>query len=254
MKLLIADIGNTRAKIAVYDDGRMISPISSVSHEHAVEVAVNLCHENEIRFGMFASVAANEFEQIFVSQLSQEGVEMQKLTSQTPLPFEIAYDSPQTLGADRIAAVAGAVAEFPGTELLVIDAGTAVTYEYVSANGIYRGGNISPGLQMRFRALNAFTGKLPLSSLSDMDGDIGTTTLSAISAGVVRGFNYEVNGVIEDFVNGKTESDEKKCIILTGGDYKYLVIKVKSCIFARPNLVLDGIAKVASAMFGTQFE
>lgn len=105
---------------------------------------------------------------------------------------------------------------------------------------------------MRFKALHAFTGLLPEAAPDDYDGEIGTSTNSAIAAGVVDGFLMEINGFIDRFVAQNNDKDVKKAIILTGGDYKRLVLKVKSCIFVRPNLVMDGVAAACELNFGTQ--
>ena len=110
------------------------------------------------------------------------------LSHKSKLPFKIEYETPDTLGTDRIAGVAGAFNLFPRSELLVIDAGTAITYDFLS-EGVYKGGNISPGLNMRFKALNEFTGKLPLVITSDNFTNPGRNTADAILAGVIIGSN-----------------------------------------------------------------
>ncbi len=248
MKILVADIGNTRAKIAIYDGTQPLTDIQTAEHSQMNKVAIDMCQQHSVVGGMLSSVAADSINTSFIEALSEAHVVVHRLDATLKLPFSIAYETPQTLGSDRIAAVAGAVSEFVNANILIIDAGTAITYEYVSANNVYLGGNISPGIAMRFRALNAFTGKLPISDATCYTQQIGSTTKNAIAAGVMRGVNYEVEGVIEDFLQ---KNATKNIVILTGGDYKGFVLKVKSCIFARPNLVMDGIANIYMANFGT---
>ena len=248
MKNLVADIGNTCAKLAIYADMQILSDVVVASHEQMATAAIALCKQHNVEQGIYSSVAAANICENFASAMNSAHLQLKPLTANLQMPFSIAYQTPQTLGADRLAAVAGAVSQFPHQNLLIIDAGTAITYEYVSENGTYLGGNISPGINIRFKALNLLTGKLPISDASHYNSPIGQSTLSAIAAGVLRGVQHEVNGVIDDFLG--TEQNNR-AIILTGGDYKYLALKVKSCIFARPNIVMDGIAKLCMMNFGT---
>jgi type III pantothenate kinase len=152
------------------------------------------------------------------------------------LPFRIDYDTPETLGTDRIAAVAGAFSLFPDTEILIIDAGSAITFDYLSS-GIFKGGNISPGISMRFKALNKFTGKLPLVDLSYDYTFPGRNTIDAIRAGVITGVTYEINEYIRTFE--KMHSGFK--IVLTGGDSGYLKNKFDYQLTYMPDIVIDGL-------------
>jgi type III pantothenate kinase len=158
------------------------------------------------------------------------------LSSKSKLPFKIEYDTPETLGSDRIAAVAGAFNLFPGMEILIIDAGTALTFDFLSAN-IYKGGNISPGLTMRFKALNKFTDRLPLVSQTGNFTFPGRNTTDAIMAGVIAGITYEINEYIRTFENKKTDFN----IILTGGDSEFLIDKINYHITYMPDIVIDGL-------------
>jgi type III pantothenate kinase len=158
------------------------------------------------------------------------------LTYKSKLPFKIEYDTPQTLGTDRIASVAGAFNLFPRSEILIIDAGTAITFDFLSA-GVFKGGNISPGISMRFKALNRFTGKLPLVSQTDNYASPGRNTSDAITAGVITGVTYEINEYIRTFE--KKHADFK--IILTGGDGGYLRNKIDYQLTYMPDIVTDGL-------------
>ncbi|WP_462317470.1 type III pantothenate kinase [Marinilabilia sp.] len=156
----------------------------------------------------------------------------------TPIPLKNQYQTPETLGKDRLAAVIGAAALYPEDPLLVIDAGTAITYDLVSHN-IYHGGNISPGLSMRFKALNQQTQKLPL--VAPGEGPFwGRTTDEAIRAGVRNGLTLELDGYINKI---KEEYPEAKTII-TGGDADFFVSYTKNIIFVHPNLVLSGLNRI----------
>jgi type III pantothenate kinase len=158
------------------------------------------------------------------------------LSYKSLLPFKIEYDTPETLGPDRIAAVAGAFNLFPESEVLVIDAGTALTFDFLSAD-IYKGGNISPGLTMRFKALNKYTDRLPLVSPAQSFTFPGRNTNDAIMAGVITGVTYEINEYIRTFENKHTDFN----IILTGGDSEYLKDKIDYHITYMPDIVIDGL-------------
>lgn len=162
------------------------------------------------------------------------------LSQKTPLPIANAYKTPQTLGLDRIAAAVGAWSIQPGRPLLVIDMGTAITYDFVKADGTYLGGNIAPGLQMRLKALNTFTDKLPLVDAELPFEPMGTDTQTAIRAGVMQGIVYEVEGYFRDF----QQKHDNLFAFLTGGDLIYFDGKLKNSIFASKNLVLIGLNRI----------
>lgn len=242
---VIIDIGNTSVKYALFDGVTLVGDVYRSTHEEVVEGVSALCTERGIEECMIAGVAACEGR--VKEELEARGYDVREFGVWCPLPVEIDYATPQTLGVDRIAAVVGAVAKYGKCDMLIIDAGTAVTYDYVSADGHYKGGCISPGLEMRFKALNIFTGKLPKASITDYKHEIGEDTLSAIASGVINGFRYEVKGYIDEFCAKKFKNNK---IIVTGGDHKYLVLPMKSANFVAPNLVLEGIAYVAETVFG----
>lgn len=247
MRYLVVDIGNTRAKLTIFDDLTQLVNIETAEHSNMAQAAIDMCQKYQTTCGLFSSVANATVTTNFIQAIEHASLKLHQLTTSLKMPFNIGQNLPPTLGGDRLAAVVGAVAEFAGKEILIVDAGTAITYEYISDRNEYLGGNISPGVTMRFRALSTFTGLLPMSDYSHFTTQIGSNTLNAIAAGVMRGVNYEVEGVITDFLK---ENDDKKVVILTGGDSEHLVLKVKSCIFARPNLVIDGIANICMANFG----
>jgi type III pantothenate kinase len=163
-----------------------------------------------------------------------------ELDHHTSLPIENHYQTPETLGKDRIAAAVGANDLFPNQNILVIDAGTAITYDLISEKNEFLGGNISPGLQMRFKALNQFTGKLPLVDYSDEFQLIGTNTEQAIRAGVENGILYEIEGTIESF----NRNYENLQIVMTGGDSIFFDKKLNYSIFVHFNLTLIGLNRI----------
>ena len=134
------------------------------------------------------------------------------------VPLKIGYATPETLGFDRIAICVGAKSYYPGASLLVIDSGTCITYNYVSAEGVFLGGNISPGLEMRFNGLHRFTARLPLVTPTETYGGIGQSTEEAIRNGVMSGMLFEVQQYIECFLGQYPEGH----VLITGGNAHFL--------------------------------
>ena len=229
---LIVDIGNTNTKFAVYDGREKISVTRF--NELDCDALEKLLSGLKIKKAIISSVKEIP---PFVSDLFFTNLQFVHILShKSKLPFKIEYETPETLGTDRIAAVAGAFFNFPEAEILIIDAGTAITYEFLSG-GIYKGGNISPGLMMRFKALNKFTGKLPLVSPTDIYTLPGRNTIDAILAGVITGVSYEINEYIRTF-----EKEHTDCkIVLTGGDSGYIKEKIKLQLTYMPDIVIDGL-------------
>jgi type III pantothenate kinase len=158
------------------------------------------------------------------------------LSHESLLPFKIDYETPETLGPDRIAAVAGAYELFKGEKVLIIDAGSAITYDFLSGKS-YKGGNISPGIRMRFKALHKFTGKLPFINPLEKFSSPGKNTAEAITAGVINGVTYEINEYIRTFE--KKHAGLK--VILSGGDGEYLKRKINHPVTYIPDIVVDGL-------------
>lgn len=229
---LIYDIGNTSNKLAVYDKGEKVLSIRSKGFN--CEELSKMISPYEINKGIICSVKV--LPEFIYDLISINIPKTLILTHKTKLPFKNEYNTPETLGQDRIAAVAGAYCMYPGRNILVIDAGTAVTYDYLSGM-IYKGGNISPGLSMRFKALHKFTAKLPLCSTIDRFYSPGRNTVQAITAGVISGLIYEINEYIRSFQEKNIDS----MIILTGGDSEYLKERLSNKVSVQPDLVLTGL-------------
>ena len=229
---LIVDIGNTSTKLAVFDGNTKLSQ-ARINELTCEEIEKDLSGF-KIKKAIVSTVRRLSplISELFFSNIPLVHV----LSHKSLLPFKIDYDTPETLGPDRIAAVAGAFNMFPGEEVLVIDAGTAITFDFLSGS-VYKGGNISPGLTMRFKALNKFTSKLPLISSVESFTFPGRNTTDAILAGVITGVTYEINEYIRTFENNHTDFK----IILTGGDSEFLKNKINYHITYMPDIVIDGL-------------
>jgi len=237
MKLVI-DIGNSFVKYAVFDGSQMIEINKSpeVSKQSLLKL---LDKYKAVDAAIVSSVRKNrdDFEVFLNNKLH-----VLELNWKTPIPFTNLYKTPETVGKDRLAAVAGAQSLFPDQNILVIDTGTCITYDLLTTNNEYHGGSISLGLQMRFNALHTLTNKLPLveADYEKKIALIGDSTQTSILSGVQNGVLQEVDGIIEQY---KVRFAELK-IVLCGGDNKYFDKYLKNNIFAAPNLVLHGLNKI----------
>jgi type III pantothenate kinase len=231
---LIFDIGNTATKIAVYDGEEKKTSLRT-KHYSWDKVQETFSHYSDKINRAIISTVRDTPE--FIIDLATHGIPyVHVLSHHTKLPFKNEYETPETLGSDRIAAVAGAYYLYPGRNILIIDAGSAVTYDYLSGK-TYKGGNISPGLIMRFRALHRFTGKLPHGSTTEKYTSPGKNTLEAVTAGVINGLIYEINEYIRSF----EEKNIDFMVVLTGGDSGYLKERINYKVNYQPDLVLDGL-------------
>jgi type III pantothenate kinase len=233
---LIVEQGNTKLKAAVFENDRIVSSILGNPRDYAI---VNQLIDNrDITHIIISSVI--DIENGFINDLKLKVSNVIFLDENTPVPITTGYETPATLGKDRLAAAAGANYLQPDKNILVIDAGTAITYEFIDSKGVYAGGNISPGLTTRFRALNHFTGKLPLVNETEDVPFIGNNTETAIIAGVVNGIIFEMDGYIDTL---KAQYKDF-FVFLTGGHSFYFERRLKNRIFADPNLVLTGLNRI----------
>jgi type III pantothenate kinase len=233
---LVIDIGNTNQKAAVFRDNKL-TWFASWRNLTEARLGRIIKKNPGITQSIISSVI--EYRASSIEHLKKI-TSCFELTETTPVPIINKYRTPATLGKDRLAsAVAGAVM-FPEQDCLVINAGTCITYDFINRNKEYIGGAISPGMQMRFRALNTFTFKLPL--VSSLPGTVitGTDTESSIGSGVING----ITGEIEYFVNQYRNKYPDLKVILSGGDANYLVNRLKINIFALPNIVLYGLHEI----------
>lgn len=220
---LIIDIGNTRAKAFAFEGDEIVE---SMATDHKLTGLVEFAQRMGCRQGIYSSVAHIPREGY--EALESLGFPMLQLTGQTPVPVNILYHTTETLGADRIAAIMGARTLQKTGHLLVIDSGTCITYEFLDAENNYMGGNISPGLDMRLRAMHEGTALLPLIDREGEAPEMGYDTATALRSGVVWGIKYEIEGYIRQFCKNYSPVS----VFLTGGNVKILGISKESCIFA----------------------
>jgi len=231
---LIIDVGNSFVKLAVFEDDALKSK-QVVKLKDVLKAVKSLRKKYlEIEKAIISSVGRlTESNTLVLSTL----FDLTILDSATKLPFTNLYQTPKTLGVDRIALVCAAVKNFPKQNTLIIDAGTCITYDFVNANNEYLGGAISPGLRMRYASLNNLTANLPLLDTEMPESIIGDSTKSSIHSGVVHGVLNEIDGNIADY----KEKYLDLTIILTGGDTNFLSKQLKSSIFANSNFLLEGL-------------
>lgn len=228
---LVIDDGNTRTKLAVFNTGtEELVPQVFGSADMIREFLAVRPFDNVL----VSSVRGRADE--ILSWITATGKKLQ-LAPGLALPLKINYRTPATLGVDRIAAAAGAVALFPGTNSLVIDAGTCITYEFINHRGEYLGGAISPGIRMRFEAMHNLTAKLPLVEAVADAPLIGSGTDECLQSGVMNGVAEEIKGVVARY----RSQFEGLQVILCGGDAGFFENIAKPSIFVAPNLVLYGL-------------
>ncbi|MDR1091703.1 MAG: type III pantothenate kinase [Prevotella sp.] len=233
---IVIDQGNASAKVALFDkDKLMMSFMFKPLREAQMEKILN---QFSPRYGILSAVA--DLSPSVIDLLRKRMERFIELDTQVSLPVQVMYRTPETLGRDRLAAVVGAQSLYPHRDILVIDAGTAITYEILDASGKYWGGNISPGMTTRFKSLKSATKRLPL---LDERGDlpnIGYDTETAIRSGVVTGITYEMDAYIDEY---KLKHPEL-FVFLTGGHSFYFETKLKNPTFADVNLVLRGLNRI----------
>jgi len=230
---LIIDIGNTRAKIAVFNEGELI--LSLISEHNTINKNIEKFKKKYYLKNCILSSVANVSINLDVDSFNT----VIKLNHKTSVPFLNKYDSPSTLGVDRIALASAAAHHYPKKNVLIIDSGTCITYDFINIKNEYLGGAISPGINLRYKSLNQFTANLPLLEQADFQL-IGKDTKASIHSGVLNGFMQEIDGVIEQY-NRKYSN---LTVVLTGGDTNFLAEKLKSSIFATPNFLLEGLNSI----------
>lgn len=229
---LIIDIGNTRIKAALFKNGEVLEVRF---YDTFLDL---LADDTLIKLGKKAIIGSVvEGVEELHSSLNKV-IPTVLFTSSTPTPLKNNYQSSATLGSDRLTASVGAFSLYPNTNVLVIDCGTCIKYNFTNSKNEYLGGGISPGIQMRFKALEHFTSKLPLIDVDFSYKElIGNTTQNSILSGVINGSIAEIDGIINDY---KQQFPNLICI-LTGGDSEYLAKRLKNSIFVHQNLVLKGL-------------
>ena len=234
---LIVDIGNTLVKLAVFDGGRIVAQ-RCVERLHPSMLGELL----EGRRAAKAVVASTRGEADDVIETVRPYADyLLEFTSQTPVPVANAYHTPETLGRDRLAAAVGATVLYPGRNVLIVDFGTAVTIDLVTADNTFRGGCISPGMKTRFRALHDYTACLPLCGRDRKRGVAGAHHRRGHPPG---GDELARPSKSRAIWPGCGKKIDDLCVIFTGGDAKYFAKRIKNTIFANCNLVFCGLDRI----------
>ncbi|MBR5866098.1 MAG: type III pantothenate kinase [Alistipes sp.] len=234
---LIIDIGNSRAKVVVMDGDALINEYVAEGFSASLFDEIMASYPTISRAIIASTRGDEEATKEVVAMRISKVVIFKPAT--TPIPLENHYHTPETLGADRLAAAVGAQALKPNCDIMIVDFGTAITIDFVEG-GAFKGGNISPGVTTRFRALADYTARLPRCYATDEVLDYGRTTKEAIEQGVMRGVEHEIRGYTETFL----QKNGEKCIIFTGGDAKYFVKRIKNTIFADCEPVIFGLNRI----------
>lgn len=231
---LIVDVGNTFVKFAVFQNDELIHKVSFKLSKFKKEFKKLKRDFPKLKTAIISSVGRLSKEEI---EIVKEELEVLELNHKIKLPFKNLYKTPKTLGVDRIALVSASVNQFPDNNVLIIDAGTCITYDFVNEKNEYLGGAISPGIRLRYHALHNLTANLPLLDKNQPESIIGNSTESSIHSGVVMGVVKEIDGVIDQY---KAEHQDLT-VILTGGDANFLSNQLKNSIFANSNFLLEGL-------------
>lgn len=237
---LVIDQGNTICKVAVFNIDGSLMYSETVEYLTRDYIARLLSEYQGITSAIYSSVGPCEDRA--TGWLGDLVSNVMELKPTTLVPLELVYDR-RTLGSDRLAAAVGAKMRLLGQSVpaLVIDAGTAITYESLDGMGVYRGGNIAPGVFLRLKALHQFTSRLPLiESLPECllsNDDFGHSTTEAMLQGVLTGLNYEIEGYIEHL----RRTNGRGVVFLTGGDAELIASRLKSSVVIALDLVLEGL-------------
>lgn len=240
MKLII-DLGNTLAKFALFNKDQIVETISS--EKLSKKNLTDYLDKNPLISSAILASVINYSDEIKL--ILKEKIYLLELNPSTLIPIENLYSTPKSLGNDRIAAAVGGNQQFKDQNVLIIDAGTCIKYDFVNHKNQYLGGSISPGIAMRFKALNTFTDKLPLLDSRNINQDlpfeenlIGANTQDSILSGVLKGTIIEVKGIINEY----QQKFPGLKTIFTGGDLNFFIGQLKkNSIFADPFLVLKGL-------------
>jgi type III pantothenate kinase len=235
--LLAVDVGNTRIKVAVFEKHTLLFQDVFPREEAQKKIEIIFEKNPKIKESVLSSVGKLDDE---VIDLLEKYSILNVISSETRFPFQNKYETPKTLGVDRMVLASGATLMYPDQNRLIIDAGTCVTYDFVDANDVYLGGAISPGLRLRYEALHNYTAKLPLLELEQPVHYIGNSTKEAIHSGVVNGILNEIEG----FINQYRQQYQVLTVILTGGDAEFLAKNIKNTIFANSNFLLESLSHI----------
>jgi type III pantothenate kinase len=230
---LCIDFGNTNFKAAIFQSDRLVERYQFKAEE-AVPTLKDIISLYNPQKSILASVVNHE--EGIIDLLKQHTSYLQ-LNLNTKLPYLNAYGSPETLGHDRLALVAGLCRQFPQQNSLVISIGTCITYNFLARNNAFRGGSISPGVELRLKCLYEFTQKLPLISREGHLSLLGYDTETSIRSGVLNGMAAEIDGILERYEQQYGSINA----VLTGGDAPFFESRLKNKIFADTNFLFKGL-------------
>ena len=231
---LVVDVGNTLIKLAVYKESELLTKKVIIKGDFLDVFSEIKLKYPQITHAIISSVG--KISDVHLAKLKKE-YEVLVLSPATKIPFQNKYATPETLGVDRIALISAAAMQFPKKNVLVIDAGTCITYDFLSEENTYKGGAISPGLQMRYKAMHTFTEKLPLLETEPIDKFIGNSTIASMHSGAINGIAFEIDGFIAHY----KQAFNNLAVILTGGDAHFLRDRLKNDIFANSNFLFQGL-------------
>jgi type III pantothenate kinase len=235
---LVIDIGNSHTKLAVFE-GPVLRDFVRFSGVDSGRIMQFVQPQSGIRQCIVSSV--RDYPGELDAYLSAH-FKLIRYNHETPVPVAVKYGSRETLGLDRLAGMVAAANLYPGNDVLVLDAGTAITFDLLLSGEGYMGGAIAPGVSMRYQALHTFTGRLPLLERADDPPLVGNDTAGSIHSGVINGVIAEAEGIIARYL----ELYPALKIILTGGDYLLFDKRLKIKTFAAPNFILEGLNIILS--------
>jgi type III pantothenate kinase len=243
--LLAVDVGNTRIKAAVFEDSILLEQFAFPILEFKNAIENILKKYNNCTDLIVASVGNLDNSDFLAFETN---VKVHFVSNEFPFPFHNLYQTPKTLGIDRMVLASGAVLKYPNQNRLIIDAGTCITYDFIDENDNYHGGAISLGMHLRYKSLNNFTANLPLLDIDDFNNQmdsgnnpnlIGNSTQNSIHSGVINGLVFEIDGFIDQY----QQQYSNFIIILTGGDAEFLAKRLKNTIFANSNFLLESLCQ-----------
>lgn len=236
MNTLCFDFGNTRLKIAFFQNAKLAEVI--VIENDEIATVGSVLEKFDAQKTILSSVINHNPD---IETLLAKKTKFHKLSHLSKLPFTTPVGKPETIGADRLALSAAAVYFFPKQHNLVIGMGSCITYNFINADHEFLGGGISPGMEMRMRSLNQFTAKLPIVKPDGNVPLVGYDTVTNILSGVVLGMAKEIDGFIDVY----KERYGNFNVHLTGGDLVYLAPHLKNQIFADPELIFKGLYAIS---------
>ena len=231
---LIIDVGNTNTKLAIFNKSKLIYKVRVKTKQCKAKIQTLKKKHKSIKSVIISSVGKLDNETL---DYIKAEFNLQILSHNSKLPFKNLYSTPKTLGIDRIALVCASVEQYLDNNVLIIDAGTCITFDFINNKNHYLGGAISPGIRMRYKAMHYQTANLPLLKTKTPHSFIGDSTAASMHSGVINGVLNEIEGCITQY----QQKYQDLTVILTGGDAKMLSKQLKSSIFANSNFLLEGL-------------